>query len=172
MRTVARAEETTPETLIGNGNATQVGANSDDDGVVTLGGEAGLVGLGVLELGHADLVHFLHLAGRAVVDVDGLTTPHDSLAALLVKGSNLGLDVHLGNHGHTGLADVPEGEEGVAEHVDHKAEHEAVEGVVENAGLVELVGGELRLEDVLAEELLVPDVGVELLRGMVFSMRP
>ena len=165
MGAVAGAEEATPETLVGNGDAAQVGANGDDDGVVALGGEAGLIGLGVLELSHGALVHLLHLALGAVVDVDGLTTPDDGLAGLLVEGTNLSLNVHLGNHRHTGLADVPEGEEGVAEHVDHEAEHEAVEGVVEDAGLVDLVGGELRLKDVLAEELLVPNVGVELLEG-------
>mmetsp|Transcript_20964 Transcript_20964/g.24254 ORF Transcript_20964/g.24254 Transcript_20964/m.24254 type:complete len:310 (-) Transcript_20964:108-1037(-) len=164
VATVAWAEEATEETLVGNRNATKVGANRNNDSEEAIVREASNIRLGVLHHIQGRLLALLQLAGATLVDVDGLATPHNRLALTVLQLANLSLDVHLPYHGHRGLSHVPNGENGIADHEDRKAEHDAVQGVIHNTSALRLLDRRLRLQNVLAEELLVPHASSVLLQ--------
>eukprot|EP01084_Bolivina_argentea_P089204 160994_1 len=143
-----------------------MGADADGDGLLAVDGEAVEVGLGVLELGDGDGLHLRDLLVGAVVDEDRLTTPDDGAVLLVVHGLHLDLNVHETDHLERGGTDVVQGGEGVAGELEREGDEHGVHGVVGDAGLVLLLVGGLGVQDVLAEELLIEEGGLELLERL------
>ncbi len=153
---VARAEETHVDTFVGSGDATKVSANTNDDGVLVLDGEAVLVGLGILQGGEGSFVELLALEFGAEVQEDGLTTPDDGSALLRAHGADFDFDVGFEDHGHLGLTHPPEGADSVTDTESGETDEGGVEDVVHDTAAVFVVDvGKLGLEDVLAEEFFV-----------------
>ena len=155
VRTMARAEEAHVDTLIGRGNATKMGADTNDDGEFILCGEAIKISLRILQGREGSILKSLTLSIRALVKEDGLTTPDDGLALLVVHGSDFNFNVRFEDKSHLGLTHPPDGGDGVTSSESGEADEGGVEDVVEDASTVFVLKSGLRLEDVGTEEFFV-----------------
>ncbi len=97
MRTVARAEPTTPVTGTNGGDATEVCANTDENEPLRLL-HTHEIGLGVTERSGIVLLGLGDLLLSSVADENGLTTPLDSDGLTLGDGRQVDLDLRQGEH--------------------------------------------------------------------------